>query len=180
MKYFLSSLAILWVVVLGLSFSIHRIYPKFDIFQFSKGLLLKKENLPLKKMFIGPPSDKFQAPLGHEGFVLTGPYQTFPAGLWQVNFEIIPDCENKTIGYLDVTKRAGTFSYGQKEILAQKSGEKQIVQITFSGTTASDYEFRLFSNGSCQFEIQKGWLERENLYWRNFFKTTLVLTVKKS
>lgn len=144
--------------------------PEFDILEFSKSILMVKQDLPLIKMINSQDNTSKNIVEGQSGFVVTGPYWSLPHGKWQVEFEFIPYCQGKNIGYMDVVKSHGADVYAYKDIFAGNDGEGQKEILKFNNNFGNDYEFRVFSNGECQIRFVKGTLIREELNLHDMIK----------
>lgn len=152
-------------------FVVYLIEPKFSLWQMNKSIILKKQELPLRTMFLPAHQDnQFLVNSNVPQFVLAGPKLALFNGQYQYNLEIVPSCNDQDLGYMDVVRKNGNFGLGAKEIMAQKQGEPQIESLDFQADTAFDYEFRFYSKGECPFEIKKVWLERQEIDFQTFLR----------
>lgn len=160
---------IIGLFVLVLAALVNEIRPNFDILEFSRSLILAKQNLPLIKMINTKENLSQTILVGENDYVITGPYWSLPPGKWQVQFKIIPYCQDLNIGYIDVVKEKGLYGYGRKNIVAKENGSSQTEVIEFNNDLGSDYEFRYFSSGRCRTKFVSGELIRENLNLKDIF-----------
>lgn len=163
-------LIIVPLFILG-CFIVFWVEPKFNLWQMDKSIIFKKQELPLRMMFLLPRQDNvFTVSDVPPQFVLAGPKMTLFSGKYQYKLKIIPSCSDKDLGYMDVVRKNGNLGLGAKEIIAQKEGQIQIESLEFRAETTFDYEFRLYSKGECSFEVKEVWLEREKTDFRAFFR----------
>ena len=156
------------IFVLG-CFLVYWIEPKFSLWQMDKAIFLKKQNLPLMMMFSPPHENgRFLVEGNQPQFVLSGPRLTLFYGIYSYNLEIVPECESRDLGFMDVTRNNGNLGLGAREILTQEKGQAQRESVEFEAGMGFDYEFRLFSKGACSFEVKRAWIEREKIDWPAF------------
>lgn len=149
-------------------FLIYWIEPRFSLWQMGKSIIIKKQILPLARMFSSSSGKRYRVNDDKPRFVLAGPNLTLFPGVYWYKIAVAADCQGKDIGFIDVTRKTGGQGLGAKEIIVQMPGEKQEVAVRFEADLAFDYEFRLYANGSCPFEIKNAWLERERIGFREF------------
>lgn len=156
------------VFVLG-CFLVYWIEPKFSLWQMDKAIFLKKQDLPLMMMFGSETQDeKFIINSNQPQFVLAGPRLTLFEGIYSYNLEIVSECDRQDLGFMDVTRKNGRLGLGAREILTQEKGQAQRESVEFEAGMGFDYEFRLYTNGACPFEIKKAWIERKKIDWQSF------------
>jgi hypothetical protein len=160
-------IVIVSLVVFG-CFLMFWVQPDFSLWQMDTSIILKKQNLPLMKMITVPHERApFEVKLTQPKFVLAGPFETLIQGTYTYNLEITPDCDNQDMGFMDVARKKGKMGAGAKEVVGLKKGEKQLETLKFEAATDLDYEFRFYSNGSCPFEINNGYLEKVKVDYRS-------------
>lgn len=156
--------------ILG-SFISYWVEPKFNLWQMDQSIIFKKQDLPLVMMFGPEEKDgKFIVDSRQPQFVIAGPNLTLFYGKYSYNLEIVSTCDSQDLGFMDVVRENGRLGLGAKEIIAGIKGETQIESVEFEAGAGFDYEFRLYSKGTCPFEIRKAWIEREKIDWRTFIQ----------
>lgn len=168
MKIFKTIIVILfslWILGCFIAFWIE---PRLNLWELGRSIVLSQQNLPLVKMFIPAHNHQLIVSDLQEQFILSGPNLTLFDGEYEYNLEIVPACQEKTLGYMDVVRKKGLKGLGAREIIAQKISEPQIEKIKLDAETGFDWEFRLYSYGNCSFEVKRGWLVRERVDWRGF------------
>lgn len=170
MKIFKNIIIILLPLFILSCFVSYFIEPKFNLWQMDKSIVLKKQALPIRKLFLPAYQDTYLVESGLPRFVLAGPGLTLFGGEYLYKIEIMPMCSGKDLGFMDVTRKNGNAGLGAKEITALKEGEVQVESLSFQTDSAFDLEFRLYSKGECSFEIKKVYLERQKINWRTFLQ----------
>jgi len=162
-KIISETLLIIFIIILLISYWHYLYLPEFKVNQFFQSIIVKKQNLPLEKMFFKNTHD-FIVPEGTQQFITTGPYQTLANGNYTVKYEITSICNNQPLGYIDVAKDKGGSILVSEEVNSETVKQNKIISLPFDASTGSNYEFRFYSYGNCQFQINKAWLERNRLY----------------
>lgn len=157
----------LWILGCFITFWIE---PRLNLWELGRSIILSRQDLPLVKMFIPARNHQLIASDQKGQFILSGPNLTLFDGEYEYNLEIIPACQDQTLGYLDVVRKKGLKGFGAKEIIAREISKPQIEKIKFDAETGFDWEFRLYSYGNCGFEVKRGWLIREKIDWRGFLR----------
>jgi len=172
-------IAIIWVAVLITAFWGYT--QKFSFGQLVKNTVAKEQNLPLLVMAQGenkplPGSRGFDSgrliSAHQDNYIFIGPYWPLLPGNYQVSWEIVPDCPGN-LGSIDVVSRLEGSEYAKVDVVGQKAGEIQIVDLNFLADFSWNYEMRFYAKNNCGFKVLRAKLIRKNLDFKSLFNQAL-------
>ena len=101
----------------------------------------------------------------HPGYVVYGPYQTFPSGVYQARFRLKKKGPDFTgpLARIDVSAQRGTVIFNQQEIAGRDFGDPDRYQefvLPFRLKEEEELEFRIFSHNTSPFHIDRVVVEK--------------------